>query len=393
MPSLEELLTALDRTAANLAKLDAILKLATPHFPCGPSAGSSREYDNLRRNWSEILSELPPIDGCRLAEQLPDIDEVGRNFIDYADIGEPPFGAWEQIEAPGRALDDYRFRLGKARRTAVRGRIEMLVSQVNSALARVVVAVQHRDVGEFYADDDTATVDEAFRELDRLIGDGPARSGRWSDMARHLSFSQTHDWRDIAALDWPDIRERLDVVGSAEFDPIAVGDIDLGQAAASQPSGGVSSGIGWDRLDAEGFERMLFDLLRGLAGYENVQWLMKTNAPDRGRDLSVDRHIFDSAGPVKVDRTIVQAKRWLSTSVRPSDVQDALATLSLWEPPVIRSLVIATSGRFTADAIGVIEKHNSDGKVPLIEMWANSQLETLLAKRPDIVEAHGLRAH
>lgn len=382
----------MDRTSANLAKLDAILQLATPHFPSGPSAGSNREYDNLRRNWSEILSGLPPIDGWRLDEQLPDIDEVGRNFIDHFEIGEPAFGVWEQLEAPGRALDDYRFRLGKARRTAVRGRVETLVSQVNSALARVVVAVQYREVGEFYADDDTAIVDEAFRELDRLLGDGPARSGRWADMARHLSFSETHDWRDIATMDWPDIRERLDVAGNAEFDPIAVGDIDLGQAAASQPTGGVSSGIGWDRLDAEGFERMLFDLLRGLPTYENVQWLMQTNAPDKGRDLSVDRHIFDPAGPVKIDRTIVQAKHWLSKSIRPTDVQDALATLSLWEPPAIRSLVIATSGRFTADAIGVIEKHNSDGKVPQIEMWANSQLETLLAKRPDIVEAHGLRA-
>src|SRR4051794_11222727 len=71
MPSLEELLTAMDRTSANLAKLDTILQLATPNFPSGPSAGSNREYEDLRRNWSEILSELPPINGCRLDEQLP----------------------------------------------------------------------------------------------------------------------------------------------------------------------------------------------------------------------------------------------------------------------------------------------------------------------------------
>jgi hypothetical protein len=56
-----------------------------------------------------------------------------------------------------------------------------------------------------------------------------------------------------------------------------VPDIDLGAAAASEPSGGVTAALLWDSITDEGFERLLFDLLRGLEGYDNVDWLMKTN--------------------------------------------------------------------------------------------------------------------
>ena len=218
------------------------------------------------------------------------------------------------------------------------------------------------------------------------------RRGRWWDMSRHLRFSQPHDWNDIHELDWPDIKATLATSAMDEFDPLPVDDFDLGLAASSKPQGGVSISIDLCRLDDDGFERLLFDLLRGLDGYQNVQWLMKTRAPDRGRDLSVERAIADAAGTVRTERVIVQATLWTSKSVRPVDVQEALAALSMWEPPAVRSLVIATSSRFTADAVGVIEKHNHEGKIPLIEMWPDSQLEAMLATRPDLIAEHGLRA-
>lgn len=51
-----------------------------------------------------------------------------------------------------------------------------------------------------------------------------------------------------------------------------------------------------DSITDEGFERLLFDLLRGLEGYDNVDWLMKTNASDRGRDLTVYRTCLTRPG-------------------------------------------------------------------------------------------------
>lgn len=119
---------------------------------------------------------------------------------------------------------------------------------------------------------------------------------------------------------------------------------------------------------------------------------MKTRAPDRGRDLSAERVIRDDAGTTRTERVIVQSKHWTSKSVAPADIINTLAALPLWEPPVVRALVIATSGRFTADAVAVVDKHNADGKLPLIELWADSRLETLLSQRPDLIALYRLRS-
>jgi len=40
-------------------------------------------------------------------------------------------------------------------------------------------------------------------------------------------------------------------------------------------------------VDGETFERLVFSLIGSAPGYENPEWLIHTNAPDRGRDLSV----------------------------------------------------------------------------------------------------------
>ena len=390
MTSLEELLREMDRAAANLAKLDALWERAQPHMPTGPSAGSNREYDDLCRHWDVLLSGLPKINGWTVTEPLPDIDSAGRAFLDYAEEGIPPFNLMNDLEAPGRDLDEYRFRLAQARRQAVNERAQELVALIDGLLPRIVTALP--DGTDPVETPEMQRVADAFRELDRLLGDTTERRGRWHDMARHLRFSEPHDWRDIDTLDWPDIRGNLETMALTEVDPIPVADIDLGQAAAAHPAGGVTTELVWKNLDEDQFERLLFDLLRGLPNYQNVQWLMKTRAADRGRDLSLERVIPDAAGPVRIERVIVQAKHWTSKSIAPLEIQQSLATLSTWEPPVVRNLIIITSGRFTTDAVAVAEKHNNDGKTPFIDLWPDSQLEAMLAQRPDLIEAYGLRA-
>jgi hypothetical protein len=54
-------------------------------------------------------------------------------------------------------------------------------------------------------------------------------------------------------------------------------------------------------------------------------------------------------------------------------------------------LVIATTGRFTANAVSVIEKHNCGDHAMKIEMWPESHLGQLLARRPALVAEFGLR--
>jgi hypothetical protein len=64
----------------------------------------------------------------------------------------------------------------------------------------------------------------------------------------------------------------------------------------------------------------------------------------------------------------------------------------MWEPPRVHVVVLATSGRFTADAVGWIEKHTEAGKQPMIDIWAESHLELLLAQRPHLVAEFKLRS-
>jgi hypothetical protein len=65
--------------------------------------------------------------------------------------------------------------------------------------------------------------------------------------------------------------------------------------------------------------------------------------------------------------------------------------MELWQPPRVDGLIIATTGRFTADAIALIEQHNQADRALHIDMWADSHLEMLLAVRPHLIAEFRLR--
>jgi hypothetical protein len=387
---LEDLLNAMDRAAANLAKLEGLWHRAQSFIPTGPARGSHPEYDDLRRAWSDLLAGLPKIDGWTITNELPDIDEIGQMFIDYFEISELPIGAYEAGEQPDKDLAEYRYRLNRARRRAARERLNQLTSVIDTTLPRLLAGVA-RDSQTRLEGPETNQIATAIDEIERLLGDAAQRHGRWGDLHRHMHFGQGHDWHDIAEFDWPSIRPDIEAGALADTDPLTVPNIDLGQAAAGHLTGTATIALPWDRLDDDGFERLLYDLLRSFPEHENVQWLMQTRAPDRGRDLSLDRVLRDSTGGVRNERVIVQAKHWRKRSVRPAEMAGTLAAVKLWEPPLIRGLIVATTGRFTADAVSWAEKHNNTGDAPLIELWPDSRLETLLAQKPHLAADHGLR--
>ncbi len=99
---LTALLDVLDRTDANLTKLEAVWARGQSFMPTGPSAGSDPEYDDLCRSWTDLLSGLPPIDGWTISEQLPDIDGQGRAFLDWAEIGNPHGRCTRRSNGPAR---------------------------------------------------------------------------------------------------------------------------------------------------------------------------------------------------------------------------------------------------------------------------------------------------
>jgi hypothetical protein len=69
----------------------------------------------LVRAWDDLRRGLPPIDGWVITDPLPDMDAIGKAYLEYAEIGEAPFWVFEDKEAPDRALAEYRHRLNKAR--------------------------------------------------------------------------------------------------------------------------------------------------------------------------------------------------------------------------------------------------------------------------------------
>lgn len=387
---INNLLSALDRTAANLAKLEKIWSRAEVFIPKGPAAGSPVEYDDLRRAWSDLLPGLPMIDGWTITSPLPDIDAMGRAFIDYNEIGEIAFPVFEEGEQPGKDLAEYRYRLNRARRRAARERLEQLVVQVDTTLPQLLAGVDRKSTTVLEGPQ-VDCMRSAVAEIERLVGDSAQRTGRWTDLARHIHFSEGHDWHDIAEFDWPTVRSDIEAASMSETDPLSTPDLDLGVAASGTLTGTVATSLPWSVLSDDGFERLLFQLLRDFPDHENVQWLTQTRAPDRSRDLSFDRLLRDTTGGTRIERVLVQAKHWQTKSVGPSDISSTVAGVKLWEPPLVHVLVIATSGRFTSDAIAWAERHNNSGMLPLIELWPENKLESLLAQKPHIAAANGLR--
>lgn len=381
---LEELLAIMDVAAANLAKLYNVLDRAELEYPKGPSFGSSIEYDNLSRSWTDLLGGLPPIDGYRVVAHLPDIDDIGRHWADYFDF-DIPHELYQKLEAPRKEVEEYKYRLTRARATAIADRLNHLVAAVDTSL-RVISSDDSAAESDHYS-----AVENGVAELDRLVGDAIERRGRWSDLRRHLRFGQGHDWDDIAALDWPTVRADVLAALDTTDRPLSVPAVDLGTLASSKPAGGVTTQLAWTSINEEQFERILFDVLSKLPRHQNVQWLTRTNAPDRGRDLSAERLIDDGTGAVRTERVIVQAKHWQSKSVSLSEISSNLAVIELWQPRV-HVLVIATSGRFTTDAVNWVEKRNDEGAQPRIELWPENKLESLLAPRPALIATYGLRA-
>jgi hypothetical protein len=138
------------------------------------------------------------------------------------------------------------------------------------------------------------------------------------------------DFRDIIRLDWPSVKSALTQGLYDKDEPVPVEVEDLGILAATQPTGAVATKLKWESLTDEEFERLVFALISSTRNYENPSWLTRTNAPDRGRDLSATRVAYDQLSGAMRSRVIIQCKHWLSKSVSLADLTILKAAMSLW---------------------------------------------------------------
>ena len=91
-----------------------------------------------------------------------------------------------------------------------------------------------------------------------------------------------YDVHDIAESDWPSVRSDIEAGFYSDLEPVPVEVKDLVSLVETKPVGAVTTKLQWDRISAEEFERLLFNLISDAGEYVNPQWLMQTNASDRG---------------------------------------------------------------------------------------------------------------
>lgn len=386
--SFNAVLRDFERIEANLEKLD---KLWAEYLDLDEG---DPDYDkiffDLQFKYLNILSHLPPIDGEKPSRGLVHYREIpsilSEMVIDHQiDIS-------QISNAPNFEVGEYKLKFGLKRRQLVRNIafeiIDKIDSQIKKLRDRLTEQLKREEPEPVLIWDN---LKDYVKQLDTLLGGSFERTRKWNDLRRHLSFGELQDFYDIESSDWPILRSQIEDYLYPDSDPIPVGVGDLSSLVANKPEGPVITTLLWDNLSASDFERLIFNLISQTPGYENPEWLANTNATDKGRDLSVNQIIIDPLSGTSRNRTIIQCKHWLRKSVSVTDIAALVQQLVLWEPPRIDVCVIATSGRFSSDAISWVEKHNQSNNAMRIQMWPESHIESILSSRPALIAEFNLR--
>jgi hypothetical protein len=393
MSNLEQAISTFDAVEANLVKLEKIWEQIRALMPSDIAFGAPPAYDELCFAFRNILPSMPAINNFRIEDKLFEYDEIGQMWLDVNEVGEADSRVYLMIalDEQGKKLGEYRLHFAVQRSKLVRERMLELIDGVDQSIRNMAASIDP-DHGEgSIQETDQSHLQALISEMNVLLGSTRDRPDNWIDLQRHLRFGEYVDLVDIVRHDWPTVKKGLMDQLYGQYDPLPVNVDDLEHLVASKPKGRVASALRWDMLDATGFERLIFLLIADSEGYENPEWLQQTNAPDRGRDLSVTRTWSDSLSGVRRQRVIIQCKHWVSRSIGPNDISSAIAMMKLWEPPRVDVLVFAASGRFSVAAISLVEKHNQDNTSLNIDMWPDSHLERILAAKPHLVAEFGLR--
>lgn len=392
---LNNALRQFEAAEANLSKLERLWSEIQGLMPKSfASFGDNPSYEDKCRSFYSILECLPKIDGWKPEIYIMEMNEIVQGRFDAQETYELDsiIAIEEEINQPGRLLREYRYLFNKKRGELIRDAAYEHIKLVDEDLSNIKKEInEDAKMSEPIMSTHFETLKTHIAQIDTLLGSSITRPKRWNDLYRHLHFGQISDFNDIVNFDWPQIKTGLQQNLYSDDEPLPIEIEDLSAITRAKPKGSVATKLLWEKLDDEGFERLIFSLISHEEGYENPQWLTRTNAPDRGRDLSVYRKFTDPLTGVIRQRVILQCKHWLNKSISVSDISELREQMKLWQPPLIDVHIIASSGRFTSDAIALIEKYNQSDTALKIEMWPESHLERLLASRPAIIAEFGLR--
>ena len=238
--AIEVALRQFGATEANLDKLERIFGKLRDLTPDGIAFGNDPQYDELCRDYEDILIALPKIDGWKPETQPIDLNALAQWRLDATEIGEPTalMSADEAVDEPGRELNLYRYRFNKKRRQLVRDELIDIIADVDRILRDIAASLgedaeAHTDV----KDDNWRLLEDKIQVIDTLLGSSLPRPNRWTDLHRHLYFGQLGDLRDITKFDWPEVKNGLLSNLYQENEPIPVETEDLGCFGCNQASG------------------------------------------------------------------------------------------------------------------------------------------------------------
>lgn len=391
---IDNALRQFEATEANLEKLERVFREIQDLIPKGIQFGINHKYDEQCRIFKDILKALPKIDGWKPECHFWDLNEIAQNRLDAAEISEPLATLYmdESILEPIRQLKEYRYKLNRKRKQLIRRALTECMANIDELLRKLFK--KHEESTAPKTKVEFKIISQILTrviEIDTLLGNSTDRPSRWSDLRKHLYSTTVSDLHEIINTDWPNVNSWLSSILFDRNEPVTVEVEDIGELAKTEPEGTIVTSLKWDRVSPENFERLLFALISNAPEYENPEWLMDTNASDRGRDLSAVRVFSDSLSGVKRSRIIIQCKHWLKKSISSTEISKLREQMQLWEPPRVDILVIATTGRFSADAVSTIEKNNSNDRALHIEMWPGSHLELLLTRRPALIAEFQLK--
>lgn len=390
---LNEALKQFEAVEANLCKLERLWGQIKELLPTGNEIQVKDEdqYRSLLRSFSTIAKAMPKIDGVGLEERFLDPAEIIQGSIDCLELGEfdAALSFSNAIFGQGEILEAYRFRMESKRRELARQGVNTICGAIEESLSKLEEPAKSLRENARMPEEEWQVLTSLFKSIDALLGKSVRRPPAWAVMSRHLSFGVRVDYDDIILKDWPSVRQWLERALYGESDPLPVAVSDLGDLVRAKPKGPVSTELGWSQLSPADFERLVFNLIDRTKGYVNPQWLTDTNAPDRGRDLSVERVSEDDLTGSRRYRIILACKH--TRSVNLSVLAGLREQMKRWEPPRVDELIVVTTGRFTTDAIDYAERHNHGQEVMRLELWPGSHLERLLASRPELIAEFALR--
>lgn len=391
---LDETLEKLNKVKFNLdlvkKKWDELRELLA--YPVEGNWDHEGKEEYLRKclEFMELLTKIPSIRGLKIEEVLPDYDEVSQGSRDYRDLGEvDAFTSFiSDVFEQGSEISKYEHFLNIERGKLVRNQLLNYIKEVNNILSKLKVEENEEKWSDPADPDIIHQINEKVSQIEVLMGESIKLPSRWGDLNRHLYFGQIHDLNDIIIHDWPSITSDLRSSLQAE-EPFEIDIEDLGNLVDnSNKSGQIGIHLKWDAITYDNFERLCADLLESLPEWENVEWLTPTNASDRGRDITAFWVSHTTSRGTIRERAIIQCKHRPNKSVSAKDIE-AFQNLSLLHDNVDLYLLI-TSGKFSDQAIQIVEKQNQTNNKPHVEVWEHWKLEKLLASYPNLIKIYGL---